>query len=252
MLMNPNGPLVCAGSDADNGQTGRKLAVDYYGPRIPIGGGALYGQTATFDKSVEGWQFSQAVIAVAKPVKDVTVYLLFRDQEGEAWFDDVYLAEADPDLALTPGTKVLTDSCFGSYTPQPLADGVVDTKGVEWSQAAWASADGPGEHWAEIVLPEAVPVKTVVIYWAVDNGTWTSRKYSVQVFADGAWRNVAAVADATLRSSASLRSTSAQTAGFSVHAFDPVKTNRIRILQPEGGGPATRPLILWLREIEIF
>ena len=27
-----------------NGQTGRKLAVDYYGPRVPIGGGALSGK----------------------------------------------------------------------------------------------------------------------------------------------------------------------------------------------------------------
>lgn len=27
-----------------NGQTGRKLVADYYGPRIPIGGGALFGK----------------------------------------------------------------------------------------------------------------------------------------------------------------------------------------------------------------
>ena len=44
VLVNPNGPLVCAGSDSDNGQTGRKLAVDFYGPRVPIGGGALSGK----------------------------------------------------------------------------------------------------------------------------------------------------------------------------------------------------------------
>ena len=44
LLVNPNGPLVCAGSESDNGQTGRKLAVDFYGPRVPIGGGALSGK----------------------------------------------------------------------------------------------------------------------------------------------------------------------------------------------------------------
>lgn len=44
LLINPNGPLIQAGSDGDNGQTGRKLVADYYGPRIPIGGGALYGK----------------------------------------------------------------------------------------------------------------------------------------------------------------------------------------------------------------
>lgn len=44
LLINPNGPLIEAGSDGDNGQTGRKLVADYYGPRVPIGGGALAGK----------------------------------------------------------------------------------------------------------------------------------------------------------------------------------------------------------------
>ena len=45
--INPNGPFIEAGSEGDNGQTGRKLVMDYYGPRIPIGGGALYGKDLT-------------------------------------------------------------------------------------------------------------------------------------------------------------------------------------------------------------
>ena len=44
VLVNPNGPLLNGGSDGDNGQTGRKLVMDHYGPRVPIGGGALYGK----------------------------------------------------------------------------------------------------------------------------------------------------------------------------------------------------------------
>ena len=44
LLINPNGPLLNGGSDGDNGQTGRKLVMDYYGPRVPIGGGALSGK----------------------------------------------------------------------------------------------------------------------------------------------------------------------------------------------------------------
>jgi S-adenosylmethionine synthetase len=46
-MLNPNGPLLNGGSDGDNGQSGRKLVMDYYGPRIPIGGGALYGKDPT-------------------------------------------------------------------------------------------------------------------------------------------------------------------------------------------------------------
>jgi len=44
VLINPNGPLLNGGSDGDNGQTGRKLVMDYYGQRVPIGGGALCGK----------------------------------------------------------------------------------------------------------------------------------------------------------------------------------------------------------------
>ncbi len=44
VVVNPNGPYYRGGSDGDNGQTGRKLVMDFYGPRIPIGGGALSGK----------------------------------------------------------------------------------------------------------------------------------------------------------------------------------------------------------------
>lgn len=44
VMINPNGPLIDGGPLSDNGQTGRKLVMDYYGPRVPIGGGAIYGK----------------------------------------------------------------------------------------------------------------------------------------------------------------------------------------------------------------
>lgn len=46
-LCNPAGDWNIGGFDADAGLTGRKLAVDSYGPRIPIGGGAFSGKDAT-------------------------------------------------------------------------------------------------------------------------------------------------------------------------------------------------------------
>jgi len=44
---NPAGDWEQGGFDADAGLTGRKLAVDNYGPRIPIGGGAFSGKDST-------------------------------------------------------------------------------------------------------------------------------------------------------------------------------------------------------------
>jgi S-adenosylmethionine synthetase len=45
--INPTGEWRQGGFDADAGLTGRKLAVDNYGPHIPIGGGAFSGKDAT-------------------------------------------------------------------------------------------------------------------------------------------------------------------------------------------------------------
>tara|TARA_E500000318_G_scaffold95595_2_gene95461 strand:+ start:429 stop:1376 length:948 start_codon:yes stop_codon:yes gene_type:complete len=44
---NPSGEWDIGGFDADTGLTGRKLAVDNYGPRVPLGGGAFSGKDAT-------------------------------------------------------------------------------------------------------------------------------------------------------------------------------------------------------------
>ena len=44
---NPAGDWNIGGFTADAGVTGRKLAVDNYGPRVPLGGGAFSGKDAT-------------------------------------------------------------------------------------------------------------------------------------------------------------------------------------------------------------
>lgn len=46
-LRNPNGKWDVGGFAADTGLTGRKLAVDNYGPTIPLGGGCFSGKDAT-------------------------------------------------------------------------------------------------------------------------------------------------------------------------------------------------------------
>lgn len=47
VLANPAGDWEQGGFDADTGLTGRKLAVDNYGPEIPLGGGCFSGKDAT-------------------------------------------------------------------------------------------------------------------------------------------------------------------------------------------------------------
>lgn len=78
LMINPNGPLVNAGSDGDNGQTGRKLVVDYYGPRVPIGGGALSGKhMGHIDRIGAYTARSAAVAAVRSGAQECLVRLTY-------------------------------------------------------------------------------------------------------------------------------------------------------------------------------
>ncbi|MBT4850273.1 methionine adenosyltransferase [Candidatus Parcubacteria bacterium] len=47
LYINPAGPFVSGGFEADTGLTGRKITADNYGPQIPVGGGAFSGKDST-------------------------------------------------------------------------------------------------------------------------------------------------------------------------------------------------------------
>jgi S-adenosylmethionine synthetase len=87
--VNPAGDWDQGGFDADAGLTGRKLVVDNYGPRIPIGGGAFSGKDPSkVDRSAAYAARRVAVDYLKKEnAKEVFVYLAYaigHDQPLEA------------------------------------------------------------------------------------------------------------------------------------------------------------------------
>jgi len=87
--VNPAGDWEVGGFDADAGLTGRKLIVDNYGPRIPIGGGAFSGKDPSkVDRSAAYMARKVAVDYLkARNAKEVFVYLAYAigyDQPLEA------------------------------------------------------------------------------------------------------------------------------------------------------------------------
>lgn len=78
--INPAGDWELGGFDADTGLTGRKLVVDNYGPRIPIGGGAFSGKDP-----------SKVDRSAAYMARQIAVDYLRRFQAHEVY---VYLAYA--------------------------------------------------------------------------------------------------------------------------------------------------------------
>jgi len=77
--INPAGDWGVGGFDADAGLTGRKLAVDNYGPRIPVGGGAFSGKDPSkVDRSGAYMARRVAVDYLKKhSAKEVYVYLAY-------------------------------------------------------------------------------------------------------------------------------------------------------------------------------
>jgi S-adenosylmethionine synthetase len=84
ILVNPNGELIAGGSDGDNGQTGRKLVMDHYGPRIPIGGGALCGKDfAHIDRLGAHAARKAAVRAVQSGAAECKITLVYAPGRNE-------------------------------------------------------------------------------------------------------------------------------------------------------------------------
>lgn len=79
IFANPVGDWDQGGFEADAGLTGRKLAVDNYGPRIPLGGGAFSGKDATkVDRSAAYMARKVAVDYLKKhKAKEVYCYLAY-------------------------------------------------------------------------------------------------------------------------------------------------------------------------------
>jgi S-adenosylmethionine synthetase len=77
--INPAGDWEQGGFDADAGLTGRKLIVDNYGPRIPIGGGAFSGKDPSkVDRSAAYMARRVAIDYLKKyKAKEVYVYLAY-------------------------------------------------------------------------------------------------------------------------------------------------------------------------------
>ncbi len=120
---------------------------------------------------------------------------------------------------------------FALATPR-LTDGNVDT--------CWAAEETPAPHWVELRWPAPVTFSQVVIDWAECwRRYWTSATYRLQVWVDDAWRDLADISGQS-------------EAACTRHHFPAVTTDRLRLWQPVGGGPAERPHLLWLAEFEVL
>lgn len=77
IFANNTGSFEVGGFDADSGCTGRKIVVDAYGPRVPVGGGAFSGKDATKVDRSAAYMARWVALQLLKKygAKEVLVYL---------------------------------------------------------------------------------------------------------------------------------------------------------------------------------
>ena len=75
-------------------------------------GTPLWGQIASFDTGTHDWQRRERLVVPDKPIKQVSVYAIFRRHTGTAYFDDFALYELSTEsgTCLFDGTPVHTPS----------------------------------------------------------------------------------------------------------------------------------------------
>lgn len=93
----PNPIQVTGWSKADAVQGVRDPNYAIYVDLEYMDGTPLYGETAPFPVGTHDWVRRQLILHPTKPIKTLTVYALFREHLGTAWFDDFYVRELSGD-----------------------------------------------------------------------------------------------------------------------------------------------------------
>lgn len=106
--LNGAGDFTCGGTEGDNGLSGKKLAVDFYGPTVPLGGGAMCGKDPHKVDRVGALRARQIAVRLIQDatIRDATVWLswlpgletpdsLTARVDGE-WWDEPQVRRAVP------------------------------------------------------------------------------------------------------------------------------------------------------------
>jgi hypothetical protein len=154
-------------------------------------------------------------------------------------FGVTFLASGE-NLARDSRMRVEADSTYSGYSTKALTDGVRDTTGVAWNEAAWASDETGGPHWVRITFPEPTTVRALSIYWNIEGGvTYTSQHGSVIGYTESGEKVV--LGEFTNQKPVPMTSTE----------FALQKLKAIELLQPARGGSEARPNLMWLSEVEV-
>lgn len=199
--------------------------------------------TAQKEIMLESGASTQIVVLVAADgarLRRILAQWRVNEQVAREYEAVVLFASPLKHLATAPGVRVTADSAFSGYTTLPLNDGVVETAGLVWHDAAFASAESSEPHWVRVQFPKPERVSSVTAHWNDEGGTlYASQRGEVWgLSADGTAVQFGSFDGASTNKSTRI-------------AFPPVSVSGIEWRQPASGGAVARPDILWLVELEV-
>ena len=154
ITLNGAGMFVCGGPNGDNGQTGKKLVMDAYGPTVPIGGGAWSGKDF-WKVDRRGGLLARAMsqrLVVERGCDEARVTLEYYPGSDAPAYGQAVVDGRCVELdcrALTGA--VLVPKLQATFTPTKSSGPAFDLK----EAARWAHHAHLGELWRE--LPDFVP-----------------------------------------------------------------------------------------------
>ncbi len=159
--------------------------------------------------------------------------------------DDIVITMSDAVFALNwalaaNGGVASADSLYAQYRVEPLNDGVQVLAGTDFTRRATTTAESDEPHWVQVSFPGERPLSRVVIYWAAEGeAVYSSRRFQIEALIGEQWVPVAEADEP-------------EPVYVSMVGFDEVQATAVRIVQPPGGGPAQRPNLMWISEVEAY
>ena len=136
--LNGAGDFIQGGPEGDNGLSGKKLCIDFYGPEIPIGGGAIYGKDP---HKIDVCGALRARELAVKLVKEYGFYSVFTSlawSPGEKFPHSVTAYEIDEfgtrmeiDKELLPPNDYFSIDCINNDLKID-EDGIIKIKDIHW------------------------------------------------------------------------------------------------------------------------
>ncbi|MCX8157781.1 MAG: hypothetical protein N3J91_15275 [Verrucomicrobiae bacterium] len=151
--------LVQAWSKAENVSGSADNNYSLYVDLIYADGSPLWGQTANFRCGTHDWEKREVWIVPEKPVKQLTVYCLFRGHTGKVWFDDLRLEELRPEAGAS-----FFQGAFASRPPEALAPPPPPARTVQTSDGLRLEMAGDyvlGGSWPRGAAPGGFMVRDV-------------------------------------------------------------------------------------------